>query len=92
MRSARVSPSTSSITKKGLRLTFSRPCSVAMPGWFSEASNRASRSKRASFCGCCVNSSGRDFDRDFTPELGVPRAVDFSHPTRTNGREYFVRT
>jgi hypothetical protein len=27
---------------------------------------------------------GKDFDGNVAPELGVPRAIDFPHPARTN--------
>ena len=33
---------------------------------------------------------GQHFDSDITPELGIPRAVDFTHPTRTDRSLYFV--
>ena len=35
---------------------------------------------------------GKDFDGNFTPELAVEGAVDFSHPTRTNGGEDLIST
>jgi hypothetical protein len=44
----RVSPDTSSITRNRVSPAASKPWRVAMFGWLSEASRRASRSKRAS--------------------------------------------
>ena len=35
---------------------------------------------------------GKNFDGDFPPELGVPGAVDLSHPTRTEGGEDLIST
>ena len=29
---------------------------------------------------------GKDFDGDVTTELGIPSAIDFPHPARTNER------
>ena len=33
---------------------------------------------------------GKDFDRDFTAELGVAGPIDFAHPARTDEREDLV--
>jgi hypothetical protein len=33
---------------------------------------------------------GKDFDGDFTPELGVPGAVHLAHTSGPEGGEYFV--
>ena len=41
-----------------------------MCGWLSDASIRASRSKRERRSGSPVKSRGQDLDRDFAPELG----------------------
>ena len=35
---------------------------------------------------------GKDFDRDFTTELGVAGAINFAHPARTDEREDLVVT
>ena len=35
---------------------------------------------------------GKDFDRDVTGETRIARAIDFSHPTRADGGDDFVRT
>ena len=33
----------------------------------------------------------KDFDRDFAPQPRIARAIDFSHPARTNERNDFIR-
>jgi hypothetical protein len=33
---------------------------------------------------------GQNFDGYIAPELGVPRAINFTHPAGTNSRENFV--
>ena len=51
-----VSPSTCSIVRKRIPSASSIECSITMPGWLSEATARASRSKRASFSLCAAVS------------------------------------
>ena len=51
-----------------------------MFGWFSDASSRASRSKRASRSGSLANDARQDLDRDLAAELGVAGAIDLTHP------------
>ena len=51
-----------------------------MWGWLSEASTRASRSKRARRSGSLAKTSRQDLDRDVATELGVARAIDLAHP------------
>ncbi len=58
-RSASVSPGTSSISRKVASPTSSRPCNVAIFGWLSEASTRASRSKRLLYSALSEVSSWR---------------------------------
>ena len=50
-----------------------------MFGWFSEASTFASRSKRASRSGSCVNASGNTFSATSRIELRVPRSIHIPH-------------
>jgi len=61
-----------------------------MLGWFSEASNCASRLKRAMRSAFRANTSGRTFQRHVAVQLRVPRAIDFSHAARAERRENFV--
>ena len=59
IRSARVDPSISSITRKFVPSDSSRPYMAAMLGWLREASNFASRWNRATRSASRANSSGR---------------------------------
>ena len=59
MRTARSSPSTSSITIARTPSPSSRPWIAAMCGWFSDASTSASRWKRASRSGSVASDVGR---------------------------------
>jgi hypothetical protein len=55
-----------------------------MFGWFSEASNCASRLKRARRSGSAANSSGRkDLQRDIAIEPRIARAI-LAHPARAD--------
>ena len=50
-----------------------------MFGWFSEASTRASRSKRATRSGSSREGRGQDLDGDVAAEPRVARAVHLAH-------------
>ena len=51
-----------------------------MCGWLSDASTRASRSKRASRLGIVLKRARENLDRDVALEPGVARAIDLAHP------------
>lgn len=61
-----------------------------MFGWFNDAKSCASRSKRES-----LRRAGhrlrQNFDRNVTPELGVPRPIDFPYAAGTNELDDFVQ-
>ena len=50
-----------------------------MLGWFSEARTCASRWKRATRSGSCVNSVGQELQRHVATEPRVAGAVDLAH-------------
>ena len=54
----RVSPSTCSMVRKRIPSASSMEYRVTIPGWLSEATAFASRSKRAIFSGCDAISGG----------------------------------
>ena len=78
-RSARVGPSTSSMTRALVPPISSRPKIEAMFGWWSWARSCASRSNLARRSSSSVKAGGQDLDRDVALELGVGRAVDLPH-------------
>ena len=61
-----------------------------MCGWLSEASTRASRSKRASRSGSFATSVEQHLDRHLAPEPGVAGAVHLAHASRAERREDLV--
>ena len=61
MRSASVSPATSSMTMAVTAPELCKPWICAMFGWFSDASTRASRAKRARRSASSANSGDRTF-------------------------------
>ncbi len=83
IRSARSSPSTSSITRKCVSPSFSKPCTVAMFGWFSAASAFASRSNRASRSGSAAKSAGSTLIATSRSSFEITRPIHLSHPACT---------
>ena len=65
-----VSPSTYSIVRKRIPSASSIECSITMPGWLSEATARASRSKRWSFSLCEAVSGGSTLSATRRPSRG----------------------
>ena len=56
-----------------------------MLGWFSEASVRASRRKRARRSGSLANVGRQNLDRDVAAELAVVRAIHLAHAASASG-------
>ncbi len=88
--SASVSPSTSSRTRKRMPSASSRPKIAQTFGWWSAASMRASRSKRASRFGSFVKARGRILIATSRPELRVAGPVHLAHPARADERPQLV--
>ena len=57
----------------------SRPWTLAMLGWLSDASVRASRSKRASRSASAANASGRTLMATCRSEVGIGGPIDLAH-------------
>ena len=68
----------------------SKPWRVATLGWLSAASERASRSKRASALAVAGELLGQHLDRHLAPEPRVARAIDLTHPSRAEERQDLV--
>ena len=69
IRSASVSPSSSSIAMKCWPSCCSIAWTVQMPGWLSAEAARASRWKRSSVAASCASSAGRNFSATCRPSL-----------------------
>ena len=65
--------------------------SPTMFGWLSEASARASRSKRRQAVRIAGEVIGQDLHRDLAPELGVAGAVNLAHAACPDRRDDLVR-
>ena len=86
-----VSPSTSSIVRKRRPSASSIECSITMPGWLSEATACASRSKRLIFSGCERHLRRQHLERDAPVEARIERQVHLAHAARAEGLEDLVR-
>ena len=60
-----------------------------MLGWLSDASVRASRSKRARRSGSSCEAR-QDFERDVAPQLRVARAIDLAHSAGADSAGDFI--
>ena len=85
-----VSPSTSSIVRKRSPSASSIECSMTMPGWLSEATVCASRSKRLIFSGCERHLRRQDLERHAPVEARVERQVHLAHAARAERLEDLV--
>ena len=72
--------------------TSSSPCSVAMLGWLSEASTRASRSNRLLYSGIVRRELVQDLDGDLTAQPDVLGAIHLAHASGAEGSQDPVRT
>ncbi len=91
-RSASVSPSRYSMTRKSMPSSRPTSWSVQMCGWFRlrDRPRFALEAVRAVAVGGDVRR--QDLDRDRAIEAGVARAVDLAHAARADGRRRFVGT
>ena len=62
-----------------------------MFGWLSEASSRASRSKRTPRSELARIGFGQHLDRDVTAQPRIGGAIDLAHPARAEQRDDLVR-
>jgi len=91
IRSAKVGPSTNSITSARTPSPFSSPWMMAIFAWFSDARVLASRSRRASRSASVRERVWQNLDRDLATKVGIRGAPHLAHAAHSDWGGDFIR-